>query len=87
MRKELTESAFIEVSKSIFKKNKNIILGVIYRCPDSQLTIFNESLEKVLIEIDNEKSIAYLSGDYNINTATALNCKTQTIHDFSNIYS
>ena len=84
---KLSESVFIEVSKNIFKKNRNIILGVIYHSPDSQLSIFNESLEKVLIQSDNEKSIAYLSGDFNVNTADVLNCKTQTIHDLINIYS
>ena len=77
----------IEVSKNIFKKNRNIILRVIYRSPDSQLSMFNESLEHILIQIDNGKIIAYLSGDYNVNTADVLSCKSQTIHDFINIYS
>ena len=84
---KLAESAFIEVSKNIFTKNRNIILGVIYRSPDSQLSMFNESLENILIQIDNEKSIAYLSGDFNVNTAEVLSCKSQTIHDFINVYS
>ena len=89
MRKDLklAESVFIEVSKNIFTKNRNIILGVIYRSPDSQLSMFNESLENILIQIDNEKCIAYLSGDFNVNTAEVLSCKSQTIHDFINIYS
>ena len=57
MRKDLklAESVFIEVSKNVFKKNRNIILGVIYRSPDSQLSMFNESLENILIQIDNKK--------------------------------
>ena len=84
---KLAESVFIEVSKNIFKKNRNIILGVIYRSPDSQLATFNELLENILIQIDNEKSIAYFSGDYNVNTADVLSCKSQTIHDFIHISS
>ena len=32
---KLSESVFIEVSKSIFKKIRNIILGIKYRSPDS----------------------------------------------------
>ena len=28
-----------------------------------------------------------MSGDFNVNTADVLTCKTQTIHDFINIYS
>ena len=84
---KLSESVFIEVSKNIFKKNRNIILGVIYRSPDSQLSMFNDSLENILIQIDNLKNIPYLSGDYNVNTAGVLSCKSRTIHDFINIYS
>ena len=89
MRKDLklAEYVFIEVSNNIFTKNRNIILGVICRSPDSQLSMFNESLENILIQIDNEKSIAYLSGDFNVNTADVLSCKSQTIHDFIIIYS
>ena len=67
--------------------NLNASLNLIYRSPDSQLSMFNESLENILIQIDNEKCIAYLSGDFNVNTAEVLNCKSQTIQDFINIYS
>ena len=28
-----------------------------------------------------------MSGDFNVNTADVLSCKSQTIHDFINIYS
>ena len=47
---------------------KNIILGVIYRRPESSLTDFNGNLENILVKIDREKKYAFLSGDYNVNT-------------------
>ena len=68
-RKDLTlaESVFIEVEKGTLK-NKNIILGVIYRSPESSLTDFNDNLENLLIKIDRENKYSFLSGDYNVNT-------------------
>ena len=41
---KLAESVFIEVSKSIFKKSRNIILGVIYRKENILIQIYNEKV-------------------------------------------
>ena len=45
---KLYESVFIELDKTIFNVNRNIIIGEIYNPPSSKLKCFNTHLEKLL---------------------------------------
>ena len=60
------ETIFIELDKSIFSTKRNIILGLIYRMPDSSVKVFNERMESNLNVITREKKICYFMGDLNI---------------------
>ena len=60
----LFESVFIEIDKNEFGSNKNIIIGVIYKPPNTSVKHINEKLEKILGLIQNEKKPAYLFGDF-----------------------
>ena len=55
--KEHFESVFIEVNKAVFSTKHNVIIGVLYRTPNSCLEFFNKNLEKVLNIIKQEKKI------------------------------
>ena len=68
---DTTESLFIEIDKDIIGKNKNVIVGVIYRPPDTNMKQFNESIEPLLTTIKSEGKIPYFMGDYNINLLNA----------------
>ena len=59
-KKTLFESSIIEIDKHIFHTRRNIIVGIFYRSPNSSLKVFNESLEKLLNEIEKEKSMPIL---------------------------
>ena len=48
-------------------KNKNVLVGVIYRPPGTDIKIFNECLESILTTIKSENKLSYLMGDWNIN--------------------
>ena len=61
------ESCFIEISKDIFKTERNVIVGIIYRIPDRDALSFNQALNIVLGKIKHENKIAYILGDYNLN--------------------
>ena len=61
------ESVFIEIDKHVFKKDKNIVLGVLYRPPNTDITCFNESLNVILDKLKCENKLCFLMGDYNIN--------------------
>ena len=60
------ESVFIEVEKSIFGTSSNLVIGVIYRMPDSSVEIFNDRMNDWLNIIQREKKICYFLGDLNL---------------------
>ena len=58
------ESLFIEIEN---KNLKNIVVGLIYRPPDSNLDPFCEELEQYLHKLGDENKHMFLLGDFNIN--------------------
>ena len=64
---DIYESVFIEIDKDVFNKEKNIIIGVIYRPPGTDLENFFECISMILIKLKNEYKTCYLMGDYNVN--------------------
>ena len=58
------ETCFLEVPRI---KQKNIIIGCIYRHPESNLETFHQLLSQKLDLINRTGLEAYLTGDYNIN--------------------
>ena len=61
------ESVFLEIPNSIFNTGKNIIIGVIYRPPGTDMDTFNSEFSNLLDVIKTENKVCYLLGDYNIN--------------------
>lgn len=61
------ETLFCEIDKSISPFSKNIIIGVIYRPPNTDMTKFNAYLNIVLDLIAKEGKLCYILGDFNIN--------------------
>ena len=61
------ESVFSEISKDQLQVNKNILIGVIYRPPATDVRSFNIQLDVYLDKIRKENKICYLLGDFNIN--------------------
>ena len=47
-------------------KEKNIIVGVVYRPPNSNLRDFMNSLDSLLASISKENKIRYVLGDWNL---------------------
>ena len=58
-----TENLFIELQND---KEKNCIIGVIYRPPNTSIDSFLENLEGVLNTMSHENKPIYIMGDYNI---------------------
>ena len=58
------EASWIEIKN---KKNKNIVIGCIYRHPHNNFTEFFEYLETCLIKINKENKEIYITGDFNFN--------------------
>jgi hypothetical protein len=81
---ESYECLFIEIEKNVFQTSSNLIIGVIYRMPNTDIDIFNKYIEKVYCDtIKKEKKIIYFMGDTNINL---LNEQSHELtSEFSNI--
>ena len=61
---DTSESLFIQINNG---KQKNIIIGVIYKPPNIDVNKFTDSFEKILKIISKERKPCYLMGDFNIN--------------------
>ena len=73
LRKDLTvmnttlETIFIEVKKDQIGNKKDMIIGVIYRPPGTDIRSSSDELIKILNKIKIDKKTLYLLGDYNAN--------------------
>lgn len=63
---DIIECLFIEIKKSEVQTSQDVIVGVIYRPPNTDIRLFNDSLSEIIHRIHNNKLI-YLLGDFNIN--------------------
>ena len=61
------ECVSIEIGGTVFRTNRNVIVTIIYRPPNTDTRIYNERLNAVLNCVNNERKLCYLMGDYNIN--------------------
>ena len=59
------EGIFIEIDKSYFSEDKNIIVGVVYR-PHGNCTGFIEAMSDIIQNVKSENKKCYLTGDYNL---------------------
>ena len=67
------ESLFIEITKS---NGKNIVVGVVYRPPNSDVNDFIQDMDSLITKISRENKICYLMGDFNLNL---LNCENHKL--------
>ena len=54
---------FIQLTNS---KQKHVIIGVVYKPPDTDVEKFNNTMEDILKAISTEHKPCYLMGDFNI---------------------
>ena len=67
LNNEIIESLFIEIDKQVLGKTKNVLIGVIYRPPGTDIKRFNDRVEELLAVIKSENKLSYMMGDWNIN--------------------
>ena len=62
VKEEFIETLFVEIYHYI----RNIVVGVIYRRPNTNLGNFYETLNNLVSVVSNESKTCYLMGDFNI---------------------
>ena len=65
MEQDFTEN-FIEIESQCLNTSKNVIIGLIYKVPDSNTDLFNKGLSDILQKNTKENKFIYLMGDYNL---------------------
>ena len=60
------ESVFIEIDKDQVGKDRNVIVGVICRPPDTDINTFNDYLSELLSKVKIERKFIACLGDFNI---------------------
>ena len=78
------ETSFVEINNSKLN-GKNIIVGNIYRPPNSSHNLFIEYVENLLDLLEREKKTVILSGDFNYNLRDVM--QDQHTLNFSNLLS
>jgi hypothetical protein len=61
------ETIFVEINKTEFSSSKNIVIGSIYRPPNTPIEEFLSNLNAILDQVHTESKIVYILGDFNIN--------------------
>ena len=72
-----SETLFIEIENS---KGKNILVGLMYRPPNSNFDIYCEDLEICFNKLSRENKQLYLMGDFNIDLLSANNYRDRFLH-------
>ena len=57
------KSLFVEIDGKQMDNKKNIILGVIYRPPNTDINVFNDKLDNILDTTNKEGKLCYIMGD------------------------
>ena len=79
-----TNSVFVEVDKSSLNIDRNIIIGLIYRPPNSSISSFTQAVHALLDILISEKKHIYILGDYNVNTLRNIPTNKNTV-EFNDI--
>jgi hypothetical protein len=64
---DYAEFIFIEIDKQDTNYDKNVLIGVTYRPPNSDITQYQEAISNIIHKADIENKLCYIMGDYNIN--------------------
>ena len=60
------ESLFIEIDKNVFNLASNVVVGVIYRMPNTCMEIFNDRMSDIMNIVQRERKLCYFLGDLNV---------------------
>ena len=71
MMEECIESVFVEIGNSCLLSDKNIIVGVVYRPPDTCRDTFLAKMRTILQKISGSSKQCRIMGDFNLNLLNA----------------
>ena len=60
------EMIVVEIDKDVFKTNSNVLVGLIYRIPKTQIKVLNYRIADILNTAEKEQKICFVIGDLNM---------------------
>ena len=70
------------------KNSKNIVVGIVYRSPNQNLSLFLDKFDEILSTISKNNEHCYIMGDYNIDTYCLNEHSATNINEFvENLFS
>ena len=81
------EMLFIEIDKKYTTFSRDVIIGVVYRAPNTDVTETITSLQNILTKINDERKICYIMGDFYIDLLNVDACHTGEFLDLMYSYS
>jgi len=67
LNEDHVECMFVEVSKNVINSAKDMIIGIVYRPPNTDIYEFNSNFLEVLNNAQKENKIIYIMEDFNVN--------------------
>ena len=64
---ELIECVFVEVMSQTRKHKRKILVGIVYRPPNTSISAFTEQITNIVRTLRIENNQCYIMGDFNIN--------------------
>ena len=64
---EDVETVCVEIPKNVINSKANLIVILVYRPPDRDISVCTEYINDVMNKLNSEKSLIYILGDFNIN--------------------
>ena len=82
LSEESCECCFVELSSHLLGTSSSIVVGVVYRPPNTDATEFMLNISNVLEKLKTDKKLCFIMGDFNVNITDTTN---HTVNDFLNL--
>ena len=76
------EGCFVELSSKSLGTAHNLVVGVVYRPPNTDVEEFMLNMSNVLDKLKTDKKFCFIMGDFNVNIS---NTAGQNVNDFLNL--
>ena len=65
-QEDYIETIFIEIDKSVFSTKSNVLIGNVYRPPNSDIKQFLDKYGQIMEMVHRENKLCYILGDFNL---------------------
>ena len=71
IQEDIAETVFIELPKDAVGSDKDLVIGIVYKPPNTDVDAFKDCLNVLLDSVKKQNKYSFILGDYNINLLNA----------------